>query len=101
MTKPDLHTRLRNYLSQFKLGIDFTSDETTWIKKSKLKQLALSQGYALKEISNGLKALDQDVDIAVIWSSKERAEYVCLYEMNEQERQKRREDVQWFDSLPG
>ena len=101
MSKPDLHTRLRNYLSQFKFGIDFTEDETTWIKKGRLKQLALSQGYALKEISRALKALTDDVDVATVWHSKDRTEYICLYEMTDKERQQHIEDVEWFDKLPG
>ena len=101
MSKPDLHTRLRNYLSQFKLGIDFTEDETTWIKKGRLKQLALSQGYSLKEIGTALRALEDDVDIALVWHSKDRTEYVCRVPMTAKERRQREEDVAWFDSLPG
>lgn len=100
--KPDLHKRYREYLHKFKPGIDFdSSDETTWIPKKKLKQLALSQGYALKEISTALKALTDDVDVGTVWHSKDRTEYICLYEMTDKERRQREEDVAWFDSLPG
>jgi len=100
MSKPDLHTRLRNYLSQHKLGIDFTTDETTWVKKGRLKQLALSNGYTLKEISAALNALNNDVDVSMVWHSKDRTEYVCLYEMSDKERQQHISDRKWFDSLP-
>ena len=101
MSKTELHKRYRDYLHKFKLGVDFTVDETTWIKKSKLKQLALSQGYALKEISRALKALTDDVDVGTVWHSKDRTEYICLYEMTDKERRQREEDVAWFASLPG
>ena len=100
--KPDLHKRYREYLHKFKLGIDFdSSDETTWIPKKKLKQLALSQGYSLKEIGTALRALEDDVDIALVWHSKDRTEYVCRVPMTAKERRQREEDVAWFDSLPG
>ena len=99
--KPDLHKRYREYLHKFKLGVDFTVDETTWIPKKKLKQLALSQGYSLKEIGTALRALEDDVDIALVWHSKDRTEYVCRVPMTAKERRQREEDVAWFDSLPG
>jgi len=100
-SKPDLHNRYREYLGKFKLGVDFTVDEATWIKKTKLKQVALSGGYTLKQISVALKALDNDVDIANVWSSKERAEFFCRIPMTALEIKQHKEDDEWFESLPG
>ena len=101
MSKPDLHQRYRDYLSQFKLGEDFTSDESTWITVSKIKSLALGQGYSLDEIRTAIDTLKEDIDIALVWYGKDRTERICLYPMTEEERRQRREDVEWFDSLPG
>jgi hypothetical protein len=101
MSKPDLHTRYREYLAKFKLGVDFTVDETTWIKKGRLKQLALGQGYSLKEIGTALRALERDVDIAIVWHSKDRTEYICRIPMTQAEIDRRIADNEWFDSLPG
>ena len=101
MSKTELHKRYRDYLHKFKLGVDFTSDETTWIPKKKLKQLALSQGYSLKEIGTALRALEDDVDIALVWHSKDRTEYVCRVPMTQAEIDKAIADNEWFESLPG
>lgn len=102
MSKPDLHKRLRDYLSQFKFDVDMDAgDETTWVRRGKLKTLALGQGYRIYEINSALKALTEDVDVAVVWHSKERTEFICLFPMTDKERQQAIDDIKWFDSLPG
>ncbi len=99
--KPDLHLRYRNYLSQFKLGKDFTIDESTWTPQPKLKQLALSNGYRLAEIRVAFEKLELDPDVALVWHRDNRCVMVCLYPMTKAQKAAVIADREWFDSLPG
>lgn len=101
MSKIDLYKRYRQYLSQYKLGVDFTSDESTWVTVGHLKSVALGNGYTLEQIRKALERLKNDVDIALVWYGKDRTERICLYPMTPEERERRIDDIRWFDSLPG
>lgn len=100
MSNPDLHQRYRDYLSQYELGVDFTSDESTWLTTARLKSLALGKGYNLREIRAALDALKDDVDIACLWYSTDRTERICKYPLTEDECKRMIADREWFDSLP-